>query len=168
MKNILASIILALVMVSCSSLPSITNDKSVLIIPIKNEKKDFSSYYVYYRLYYTRDNYDGDIGKKYFTVKPKNDMIIIKDIEPGSYDIYGIEPVYIESGKIFTQTRLILNFNCLPNEITILNKTFEISFIKSSSGKFSQHAEFIDTTNEKIESIKFDLNKDKNIKTWKY
>jgi hypothetical protein len=154
----LALLLCGMFFLGCGTLPSKPRDKSIVVIGIKNNKKDFDKYYVYFRLYYTTDDY--------IRIDPTSDRIVKSNIEPGDYEITAIQPVYFRMNQPYKKTETSIRFSCYPNGITILKDAVKISFESEEEGYITEHAEFTTLSDDEYEDLVRKIESDKNAKYW--
>lgn len=156
--NLLLFSFIGFLIISCGTLPRKPEDKSIVVIGIKNSQADFDKYYVYFRLYYSK--YD------YIRIDPKKDKCVSMNFEPGEYEINAIQPVYYEFNKPYKKTETSIKFLCLPNGITILKDAIKISFESGEDGFLAEHAEFTTLSDKEYQDLIGEITSDINAKYW--
>jgi hypothetical protein len=157
--RILGFILLGFSVYSCGTLPRKPDDKSIVVIGIKNNKADFEKYYVYFRLFYTNNDY--------IRIDPTKDRCVSMNFEPGEYAIIAIQPVYYHLNQSFKKTETSISFSCFPNEITILMDALKVSFEAGEDGYITEHAEFTTLSGNEYEDLVGKIKSDINAKYWR-
>jgi hypothetical protein len=150
--------LLGILILSCGTFPQKADNRSIIVISIQNDKKDFDKYYVYYRIYYSKD--------EYFSIDPKKDRYVRMNFEPGEYEITAIEPVYYKLNQPFRKSETSIKFTCYPNGITILKDALKISFEEGDDRRMAEHAEFTSLSDSEYEQLVEKIMTDKNAKYW--
>lgn len=160
MKNIFLGIFISIFLVGCAGLPKNTNDTGVLYIQLERYYKAGDTPYVKYRIEYAK-------GTKAFYITPTKDFTIIKNLTPGSYRINSIQPVYINSGKMYRSSGTRgFSFEIVQGQITILPKKLFVQFIDYKDGTRRQSGKFIDISNDKMAEIQTNIKNLKGIENW--
>lgn len=147
----------------CMSLPEASPDKSIIVVPLKLEKKGDFDFFVYYNLHFK----DSD---KYITVKPSGKYQIISDLIPGEYTIDEVRRVFNNGRDAGIVNVGQIHFVLKPGTITILSPKLNIYVNKSDDptqpNSYSQGLKFDELSADEHASIVSELSSRKNFEGW--